>query len=712
MKIKIQHPYTRLDGVSRTRWVALAMLVLCTSAPSGAEAQGTAFTYQGQLQNNGSPANGNYGFTFALFNTNSTSGSQIGGTLTNLDVGVTNGLFIVTLNFGDVFAGNATWLAIGVRSNGDSSFTALSPLQELTPTPYAIYAPNAGSATSAGSVSAANIVGTIPVTQLPAGVVTNGASGVQITGTFSGNGAGLTNVNSSNLTGTLPLSTMPTLPLQTPLGTQQSNVWSYPLTGPGTNVVQTGYYLPTLGVYSGLQPPSFVETNPPMHWNPGGRQILGGAYDWLKNWYFMVGNGINPIAFSNDLHWSNNVLPLTVVFTNTGMPVPPGPSCITYLNNTYYTNTLVWTSWQGIDDSYSYCTTERLYFFSAANGQSNYPSVTINRPNGWTNAAMQVTMDNAGHFVAAFIASDSPATGGFNQFTPTNFIAFFTTNGVFINTLNTDAGILENLGIAFDTNYGNYFVAGQSYAGGPQSLFMVTAQGHVISLDDGIADNNPWTPGLILANGVWLTHCTSNLSDPARLTLETVDDDGTFYDFNLTPTNLQGFFDPVTGIYSPLTNAVSNIGGLTNIAFNFPGGPVLGDISLNATGNGGGNWSFVGPGDVGTTYFSSGLWEEYGPGSIGTIYMTNDALVVGGTLTATQGFASFGAATYTINATGYTNTGLKEIRIPNFAGTSVRLTNMVSGVNITLGTVTAELQILQPHEALIGTLCSGNGVDF
>jgi hypothetical protein len=36
-------------------------------------AQGTAFTYQGQLQNNGSPANGNYDFTFALFNNSSTN---------------------------------------------------------------------------------------------------------------------------------------------------------------------------------------------------------------------------------------------------------------------------------------------------------------------------------------------------------------------------------------------------------------------------------------------------------------------------------------------------------------------------------------------------------------------------------------------------------------------------------------------------------------
>ena len=47
---------------------ALASLIATTPAL----AQGTAFTYQGQLQNNGSPASGIYNLTFALFNTNTT----------------------------------------------------------------------------------------------------------------------------------------------------------------------------------------------------------------------------------------------------------------------------------------------------------------------------------------------------------------------------------------------------------------------------------------------------------------------------------------------------------------------------------------------------------------------------------------------------------------------------------------------------------------
>ncbi|HUD84165.1 MAG TPA: hypothetical protein VMQ67_11710, partial [Candidatus Saccharimonadales bacterium] len=164
-------------------------------------AQGTAFTYQGQLTSGGSPANGNYDFTFALFNTNNTSGGQVGGTITQTNLGVTNGLFSTTLDFGAVFAGDATWLAIEVRTNGGSTFTALNPLQPLTPTPYAIYASGAGTAASANAVAGSNIVGTVPLAQLPAGLVTNTETGVALSGTFSGNGTNLTNVTAFSLNG-------------------------------------------------------------------------------------------------------------------------------------------------------------------------------------------------------------------------------------------------------------------------------------------------------------------------------------------------------------------------------------------------------------------------------------------------------------------------------------------------------------------------------
>ncbi len=130
--------------------VAFSLLSLSTVF-----AQGTAFTYQGQLQNNGSPASGTYNLTFTLFNTN-TSGTAVAGPVTNNAVNVSNGLFTVLIDFGPgVFTGETNWLQIGVESNGVSSFTTLTPRQELTPTPNAIYAASAN--TLSGTLSASQL---------------------------------------------------------------------------------------------------------------------------------------------------------------------------------------------------------------------------------------------------------------------------------------------------------------------------------------------------------------------------------------------------------------------------------------------------------------------------------------------------------------------------------------------------------------------------
>ena len=92
------------------------------------------------------------------------------GTLTNAATGITNGLFTVALDFGGVFNGSNYWLELAARTNGGDGVQHLDPRQPVMPTPYAIYAANAG---SAGSVAAANIIGTVPLAQLPAAVVTN-----------------------------------------------------------------------------------------------------------------------------------------------------------------------------------------------------------------------------------------------------------------------------------------------------------------------------------------------------------------------------------------------------------------------------------------------------------------------------------------------------------------------------------------------------------
>jgi len=76
----------------KSRLFALLMSALSAILilqPSTASAQGTAFTYQGRLQNNGNPASGLYDFQFALSNAPS-GGTQVGSTVTTLGVGVTN----------------------------------------------------------------------------------------------------------------------------------------------------------------------------------------------------------------------------------------------------------------------------------------------------------------------------------------------------------------------------------------------------------------------------------------------------------------------------------------------------------------------------------------------------------------------------------------------------------------------------------------------
>lgn len=135
---------------------ALSLFVLTLSIlASTAAPLGTAFTYQGKLASDGQPADGLYDMTFRLYAALS-GGSTASSAITTNAVSVSNGLFKVALDFGsNPYDGNARWLEIRVRTNGASSYVTLSPRQELTPAPYAIYTLQASSATTASSASSA-----------------------------------------------------------------------------------------------------------------------------------------------------------------------------------------------------------------------------------------------------------------------------------------------------------------------------------------------------------------------------------------------------------------------------------------------------------------------------------------------------------------------------------------------------------------------------
>ncbi|HUU96278.1 MAG TPA: tail fiber domain-containing protein [Phycisphaerae bacterium] len=126
---------TTLFGV-----LVLGLMLLGPAVESRGDPLGTAFTYQGQLKQAGSPANGPYDFAFLLYD-HSEFGDQVGDTFFVEDVDVLGGLFTARIDFGDVFDGTALWLEIRVRP-GDSggTYTPLWPRQELTAAPYALYA--------------------------------------------------------------------------------------------------------------------------------------------------------------------------------------------------------------------------------------------------------------------------------------------------------------------------------------------------------------------------------------------------------------------------------------------------------------------------------------------------------------------------------------------------------------------------------------------
>lgn len=223
---------TRAFVVSARLIAAITPALLGTCAFAN---PGTAFTYQGSLAQGGVPATGPHDLQFRLMDSVA-GGSQVGPALCVDDLAIINGLFTVSLDFGQVFTfGNALHLEISVRQDAGApcgsggAFTTLEPRQTLAITPFAGYAINARTATSAdfatdaaaldgqGSTffrNAGNLnTGTIPDARLSSNVPRFNSSGT-FTGaitlssplnSISGNGVNLSSLNASALvTGTIP----------------------------------------------------------------------------------------------------------------------------------------------------------------------------------------------------------------------------------------------------------------------------------------------------------------------------------------------------------------------------------------------------------------------------------------------------------------------------------------------------------------------------
>ena len=100
---------------------------------------GTAFTYQGRLEDASGLVDGECDFKFSLY-ASAAGTDQVGTTLTENDVTLTNGYFSVALDFGEgIFKGDARYLKIEVDCGG--GFVTLDPRIAINPTPYALALP-------------------------------------------------------------------------------------------------------------------------------------------------------------------------------------------------------------------------------------------------------------------------------------------------------------------------------------------------------------------------------------------------------------------------------------------------------------------------------------------------------------------------------------------------------------------------------------------
>jgi len=174
---------------------AFAVFILFLSLPllTPGAPLGSAFVYQGRLNDAGASAHGNYDLRLVLFDVEE-FGFPIGSIRTNAAVAVSNGLFATSIDFGPgAFDGNARWLEIGVRTNGSAgAFVILLPRQPLAPAPHSVFASRSGetASLSAGTYSSAVVFDN---------------SGNSFSGAFIGNGSGLTTLNAARLsTGTVP----------------------------------------------------------------------------------------------------------------------------------------------------------------------------------------------------------------------------------------------------------------------------------------------------------------------------------------------------------------------------------------------------------------------------------------------------------------------------------------------------------------------------
>lgn len=138
--------YTRTRFMRRTTnrvgWLAgVAGLVAAAGASLAQSPVGSAFSYQAELRQSGTPVNGAADFRFRLFDSVA-NGLQIGTELAVNNAALTGGRLATSLDFGAAaFGPDARFLEIDVRSPaGSGAFVTLTPRQRISAAPVAQFA--------------------------------------------------------------------------------------------------------------------------------------------------------------------------------------------------------------------------------------------------------------------------------------------------------------------------------------------------------------------------------------------------------------------------------------------------------------------------------------------------------------------------------------------------------------------------------------------
>lgn len=113
------------------------------------------FTYQGQLNDGGQPANGLYDISLQIKDA-AVGGSVVGSGFTFTNVDVVDGLFELEFDPGDIFDSSVVWLEITIDDDGNP--VILSPLTKITATPKAQHATTADVALNAPWTVAPGII--------------------------------------------------------------------------------------------------------------------------------------------------------------------------------------------------------------------------------------------------------------------------------------------------------------------------------------------------------------------------------------------------------------------------------------------------------------------------------------------------------------------------------------------------------------------------